>query len=89
MLPSTSTAPLQLGSNIAEIAAIIRKDWANVYFGAIPYLNAMSVLPSVDATFGQDSARSIVQYFLGNARTWRGPVAKQVKAHLNQLLENG
>ena len=31
-----------------------------------------------------DSGRSIVRYFLGNAGTWRGDVAKAIKAELKR-----
>ncbi|GAG28430.1 unnamed protein product, partial [marine sediment metagenome] len=30
--------------NLSEIASEIRKDWSKVYFGAVPYLDAMSTL---------------------------------------------
>jgi hypothetical protein len=33
-----------------------------------------------------DDARSIVIYFLSNASSWRGPVAKAVKAELKRRL---
>lgn len=71
---------------LRDIAAEIRQDWKNVYFGAAPYLSAMSELDTVDDKYGDDTARSIVNYFLANAQTWRGEVAKRVKLELNQML---
>lgn len=64
---------------IAQIAAEIKKDWKKVYFGAVPYLNAMSTLNSIDDNYILDSGKSIVTYFLANAGTWRGETAKQSK----------
>lgn len=69
------------------IAREIRSDWKKVYFGAVPYLNAMMALDSISDNFGYDSAKSIVLYFLGNAQGWRGEVAKRVKAELKALVK--
>jgi hypothetical protein len=68
------------------IANEIRKDWQPVYFGAVPYLDAMLTLNSINDMFGLDSADSIVRYFLANAQTWRGEVARRVKAELKDML---
>jgi hypothetical protein len=77
----TTTRPLY------EIAAEIRRDWKKVYFGAVPYLNAMAQLSSIESDFYQDSAKSIVVYFLGNAMTWRGETARRVKAELKEMIK--
>ena len=75
----TTTRPLY------EIASEIRKDWKKVYFGAVPYLDAMSTLDSIEDNYMFDSAKSIVLYFLANAGTWRGDVARRVKAELKSM----
>jgi hypothetical protein len=67
------------------IAREIRADWKKPYFGAVPYLDAMGSLENICGMYGQDDARSIVLYFLSNASSWRGPVAKRVKAELKAL----
>jgi hypothetical protein len=69
------------------IAAEIRADWKNVYFGAKPYLDAMSTMNSIDDNYGMDDGRSIVNYFLANASTWRGETAKRVKAELKEMAK--
>lgn len=69
-----------------EIANEIKQDWKKVYFGAVPYLNAMSDLDQIGGNYGQDTADSIVRYFLCNATTWRGEVARRVKKELNSML---
>jgi hypothetical protein len=71
---------------IATIADEIRMDWKRVYFGAVPYLEAMRSLDSVDDAYGCDSGRSIVGYFLANASAWRGETARRVKAELNAMM---
>ena len=71
--------------SLSEIAAEIRADWKNVYFGAEPYLDAMSSLDSINDSYGQDSAKSIVAYFLSNATSWRGETARRVKKELKEL----
>ena len=67
------------------IARDIRQDWKNVNYAAKPYLEAMQSLTSITDSYGSDNAKSVVLYFLCNAGTWRGPVAKSIKAELKAL----
>lgn len=67
------------------IAKEIRVDWKNVYFGAVPYLDAMSSLNAITDSYGYDSAKSIVLYFLANASAWRGEVARNIKKELKKM----
>jgi hypothetical protein len=69
-----------------DIAREIRADWKKVYFGAVPYLEALGSLDSVDDAYGADPAAHIVRYFLSNAGAWRGPVAREIKAELKRML---
>lgn len=71
-----------------DIAADIRKDWRNPYFGAVPYLEAMGDLDSISDDYGSDSGESIVRYFLTNASRWSGPTAKTIKSELNAMLKS-
>lgn len=70
-----------------EIAGEISRDWKKVYFGAVPYLEAMFSLSSVNDMYGADTGKYIVMYFLANAQTWRGEVAKRVKKELNAMVK--
>lgn len=70
--------------SVSEIATIIKNNWANVHFAAIPYLDAMHGLNSVNEKYGLDDGKSIVMYFLSNARSWRGETARMVKKELNR-----
>jgi hypothetical protein len=72
---------------IYQIAQEIRSDWSNVYFGAVPYLAAMRSMTTINDKYGEDSGKSIVAYFLSNATTWRGEVAREVKKDLNKRLK--
>lgn len=71
---------------IFEIAEDIYKNWPNIYFGAVPYLHAMMNLRDINDRYLYDSGRSVVNFFLSNATTWRGPIAKQIKNELKQIL---
>jgi hypothetical protein len=73
--------------SISVIANEIRKDWSNVYFGAKPYLSAMLFLDGINDNYGCDSARSIISYFLSNAKTWKGEKAREIKKELNKMIK--
>jgi hypothetical protein len=73
--------------SLSEIVRLIRRDWKKVYFGAVPYLSAMGAMEKVSDTYGADSPGEPVLYFLSNAQTWKGPIAKAVKAELNKRLK--
>jgi len=73
-----------------EIARDIRKDWKTLNtagYAAKPYLEAMETLTSVDENYIFDSGKSIVLYFLSNASSWRGEVAKAIKAELKAMVK--
>lgn len=80
MTTKTSPRPLYI------IADEIKASWKKPYFGAVDYLNAMRYLNSVDDTYGADSAKSIVLYFLSNASTWRGEDARRIKRELKDMV---
>jgi hypothetical protein len=72
---------------LREIAKQITEDWgARVNYAAAPYLEAMGRLDQVTDRYGHDDAEGIVIRFLGNARSWRGEVATEVKAELKRIL---
>lgn len=73
--------------SLSEIAQVIRKDWAKVNFAAEPYLEAMETLQSVNDMYFLDSGKMIVAYFLCNASTWKGEVAKSIKAELKKRIK--
>jgi len=69
------------------IARYIRRSWVSVNYAAEPYLAAMATLEDVDSTYGYDSGKSIVAYFLANASSWRGDTARAVKAELRRRIK--
>jgi len=77
--------------SIAQLAQVVTNDWKSqgkgINYGAKPYLEAMYSLMSVSDKYGEDSGRSIVAYFLSNASTWKGEVAKGVKKELNKRIK--
>ena len=87
-----TTRPLRV------IAAEIAAEWPQAmkpgevgFFGmgehpAHPYIEAMMSLNDINQSYYQDSARSIVRYFLSNAQSWRGDTARRIKAELKGML---
>ena len=75
-----------MSRKIDEIARDIRADWKKVNYAAVPYLRAMSELDGIGDAYGCDNGRSVVMYFLANASTWHGPVARAIKAELKGML---
>lgn len=69
------------------IANEIIKDWKKVYFGAVPYLDAMRSLSTIDDMYGMDDGKSIIVYFLANAGTWRGETARNIKKELKEMIK--
>jgi cation transport regulator len=76
---------------LSSLAAVVESDWGaqgkGVNFAAKPYLEALASLDTIRDTYGADSGKSVVAYFLSNAGTWKGPTAKLVKAELNRRLK--
>lgn len=72
-----------------QIAKDIKSTWLNVYFGAVPYLEALLTLNTTDpnALYGIETAGDITRYFLANAQTFRGADARRLKAELKQMLQ--
>lgn len=73
--------------NLSEIAREIKADWAKPHFGAVPYLDAMGMIGSIEERFGWDNGYTVVTYFLANAGTWKGDVARTIKKELNLMLK--
>ena len=68
------------------IAQEIKADWKKMYFGAVPYVDAMQHLSSVDDAYGYNNGRYLVNYFLANASLWKGETARKIKAELKSML---
>ena len=72
--------------SLNEIAREIRSDWKKVNYAAVPYLDAMQQLDRITDSYYFDSAQSVVLYFLSNAGSWRGDVARRVKKELKGMV---
>ena len=70
---------------IREIAHEVKRLWKPVSPYALPYLDAMRDV-SDDGWYINDSAKSIVLYFLANAQTWRGEDTRRLKSELKSLV---
>lgn len=75
-----------MARKISEIAREIETVWQNVNYAARPYLDAMHSLESITENYYADTAKSVVLYFLCNARSFTGPDARRIKAELKARL---
>ena len=74
------------GRSVRAIARDIVAHWPKPYFGAVPYIRAMSALERPEDAYGFDSGREIIGRFLCNASAWRGPAARYIKAELKAMI---
>jgi hypothetical protein len=72
---------------VYEIAREIHKDWVKMNYAAKPYWEAMQSLDNINDKYGLDHGKSIVTYFLCNANTWKGEVAKRIKLELKGMCK--
>lgn len=72
---------------IYQIAEEINREWTPPYFGAVPYIKALMAVQTVHDRYGQDPVSDLIRYFLSNATTWRGDVARRIKAELKTILK--
>jgi hypothetical protein len=82
------TGENKMNRSISTIAGEIKRDWLKVNYAAKPYLDAMMSLNSIDDRYYEDSAKSVIIYFLGNASSWRGEKAKQIKQELKLMIKS-
>lgn len=90
-MSDTTARPVNAGPRtIKAIAADIRAEWTKngkaVYFAAVPYLDAMDTLETMDDSYAHDDAENIVLRFLTNAAQFKGPQARLLKEELRALL---
>lgn len=73
---------------INQIARDIFGAWGveNVHYSAKPYLMALQNVNNIRDKYINDSAESLILYFLGNAKTFKGEDAKRLKAELKAHL---
>lgn len=81
------TIPDLTAMSLSKIAKLVMKDWGVVNYAAKPYLMAMNELNSVQDKYGYDSGASIVRYFLSNASSYRGELARAIKAELRNRVK--
>ena len=73
---------------IFQIAKDIKTEWGSkIYFGAVPYLEAMQFLANKNDKYGFDNAESILAYFLSNSSTFRGERARELKEEIKNIIK--
>ena len=78
-----------MARHISDIAWEITRSWKKVNYAAAPYLQAMFSLVDIKDQYGAESAHGVLTYFLSNAKAFRGPDARRLKAELKELMTNG
>lgn len=71
---------------IHEIARDIRRAWPQIHPNAAPYLDAMRTLTNIGDRYYEDSADTIVRYFIANAAQFKGEAAKALKTELRAIV---
>lgn len=71
---------------LSEIAKEITADWLSMSIYAAPYIRAMLHLSLISDKYICEDGEGIVLRFLCNAGSWRGPVARRIKAELKSML---
>lgn len=66
--------------HIKVIVAEIKNDWKNINPYALAYLDVML------RPLSNHEIQAQILYFLSNAATWRGEVARRVKTELRSML---
>ena len=87
MIVTNPSTPRRLSTIAQEIRAVWSRIGKGIYFGAVPYLDAMATLGTIDEHYGCDPAQDIVLYFLANATTFRGDDAKRLKLELKAIAK--
>lgn len=79
--------PVNPDRPLRDIAREIIAKWPKPFYAAVPYLQAMARMDKITDDFGHDTGKSIVTYFLSNAKGWRGPDARNIKYELKRMMK--
>ena len=69
------------------IAREIERDWKAPHTATLPYIKAMHRLRTIEDHYDLKSGKLIIQYFLSDARSWKGEVARRIKKELKDLIK--
>jgi hypothetical protein len=81
-----TTAAALKTMTLKEIANLIKGDWVNMNYAAVPFVGPMATLNTIADRYYADTGSYIVSYFLSNAGTWKGETARLVKAELKSRV---
>jgi hypothetical protein len=94
-MPETLSIEELPNLTLAAVGDMIADDWGDrMYFGAVPYVQAIRTARGVQANeplsaspYLAEDLHTVVTYLLSNLRTWRGPTARAVKRELGRRLQ--
>lgn len=91
LIPAPTAETLK-GAPLVSFVSLIRRDLQMqkkpVPFGAVPYLSALGTMNNLSDRYGVETGAQILPYLLSNLSTYRGPIARLVKAELNARLKD-
>jgi hypothetical protein len=85
--PGQTSPVIDAMTSPREFAMLIRADWKKPTSNAASVLAALATMDSIHHYYGSLKGVWLVETFLLNASSWRGPIARNVKARLNQLIK--
>jgi hypothetical protein len=87
-IPVVSLADELKGKKLFEIAQTVIRDHREtgqkVNFALKPWLDALGSISEITDSYGAESGRTVIAYFLSNASQYKGATAKAVKAELKR-----
>ena len=88
-LPSLNSIMVEM---IADMKKICREQktpttWRKKYVYAVPYIDAILTINSINDRYGFDTGRGLVNYLLANLNTYKGETAKRLKGLLKEHLK--
>lgn len=78
---------MTISQMIYNIRRDLKTQGKKVPFGAVPYMDALSLTDNMDDRYGVETARDLVPYLLCNLSTYRGETARMIKAEFNRRLK--
>lgn len=91
LIPAPTADSLK-GAPLVSLVSLIRRDLQTqkkpVPFDAAPYLSALGTMNNLSDHYGVETGAQILPYLLSNLQTYKGPIARLVKAELNTRLKD-
>jgi hypothetical protein len=85
---TTATRQLSVIANEIMKDFKLKPNYRQYYAYALPWLQAMQCINYLTDMYGAESGIMVVNYFLSNATTWKGEIARNIKKELNTMVKS-